>query len=533
MRNIGLDFGTTNSTISYFKERGEVKFPETFIDPDENHSYIPSVIAYREDNQPLIGKNAVGELTSSDICDSYENFKLDLDRDIIPGKNKSATQVMGDYIQNFLERYKRRNGVKELDSVVMTIPVAWRDDEKNKEILERIEGISDKLGGTILRLISEPVAAATYFCHEYKLNKEKNPSGKGYEGLIFVVDYGGGTLDITLCKADNNQGLTILAGEGTGEYGKTSGCAGVAFDEAVVTKLLEDYDFQGIQPGSQRFIRLRRAFEERKIGNSEDITEKMKLYFRYEGKSNQYLFSLGKDDKGNEVKIFCKHLDEAFKQVCEPELKRLLAKVMEDAGEAAYVGRKHFRVQLVGGFSNFVSVENAVREAFNSSTTQDDERFDDPYPQIDRALAISKGAALRANGPDEVYACKYSLGYVVFVKGQSDQWIERRIQVINQGIDIKEVAEPVFSEEWVRIKSGFGRVKVYGYSEKRPEGTCLVSEEAISQLRPNLDGRGKLYQVGFSVNRYQIPTVYFRDKTGKMTPTPLRKLRDVLEDAKR
>ena len=530
MKAIGIDFGTTNSTISFIKETRGVQLLEGFEPYNGRSEYMPSVVAYKEHDDILVGFRAAEELTSGNF-ELYENFKLHLAKNSIPNRTKKATQVMSDYIQGILNLYKQRQGIKEFDGVVMTIPYAWLYKEENHSILERIEKEIKKASESTVHLTCEPEAAAAYFCYEYEHNREINPKGQEYKGHIFVIDYGGGTLDVTLCKARGNQIIEIVDGYGTGEFGKSSGYAGVAFDEAVVLGLMTRYDFQSIQQGGIEFIKLRKEFENKKITNNEIITEAMKRYFNTDKKINRHLFSLGKDDKGKEVQIFCKDLDEAFIKTCSDELMKALATVKEKAGDICN-DRENFRIQLVGGFSNFVSVEIAVREAFGIGAKDADTRLDAiPYPPTDRALAISKGAALIANGWGVVDTCRHSYGYVSYVRGASDEWVEKHIKVIEKGTSLSDVKEPKFADEWVRIKGSYGNVRVYGDSGKsNNEGLlCVILDESTGQLFPNLDGRAKLFQIGFSVNRYQVPSIHTRDSNGAEIMTSMRKLKDSLE----
>lgn len=87
MNVIGFDFGTTNSTISFYNQ--ETKTLDCFQMNAGSTEYIPTVIAY-------IGSDvSIGEIAKKNMTkkgyEAYEHFKLRLGQDahqIIPEKTK-------------------------------------------------------------------------------------------------------------------------------------------------------------------------------------------------------------------------------------------------------------------------------------------------------------------------------------------------------------------------------------------------------------------------------------------------------------
>lgn len=72
----------------------------------------------------------------------------------------------------------------------MTIPEACTTRENIRTILTDI-GLNKEQ----FSFQSEPVSAAAYFCRQWK--KTQNSP---FLGKLLVIDYGGGTLDVTLCE---------------------------------------------------------------------------------------------------------------------------------------------------------------------------------------------------------------------------------------------------------------------------------------------------------------------------------------------
>ncbi len=68
-----------------------------------------------------------------------------------------------------------------------------------------------------MQVISEPAAASAFFAHNFQKS-----TGKPFDGKILLVDYGGGTLDITLSdispskKNTEEQNIEIKVLERTG-----------------------------------------------------------------------------------------------------------------------------------------------------------------------------------------------------------------------------------------------------------------------------------------------------------------------------
>ena len=174
---IGIDFGMTNSTISYYddtkKESSEALI--IFRTDAGSNEYIPTVITYNKNGSVSIGKTAKASLTKHSV-DAYENFKLLLgtnSNEYIEGKNKTPIDVTHDFIGKLLELFisKQRKGTA-IECIVMTVPEIWAGEKSNRITAENIEAIFKKLGHHDIQLISEPLAATAYFCHAYKHDKK-------------------------------------------------------------------------------------------------------------------------------------------------------------------------------------------------------------------------------------------------------------------------------------------------------------------------------------------------------------------------
>jgi molecular chaperone DnaK len=530
MKVIGFDFGTTNSTISYYNE--ESKALDGFRLGASSNDYIPTVISYDKNNEISIGNTAKRNITSKDF-EVYECFKLRLGKNfdkVIEGKTRTPSEVTYDYIKKLLETYKESKRISEIDGIIMTVPEIWFREANNRTSRENIEDMFKKLGyGEIeFQLESEPVAAAAYFCWAYEQpNKETNPEGKKYNGFITVIDYGGGTLDVTLCEVSKDGIIKILDRCGFGEYNETNGCAGVAFDVAVVEKLIRDKKLP-IEKDTPKFIKLRNEFEKGKIEECSNITKYLKSYYKNAANvEGELLFSFDYND--DKIDVFCEDLDQCFNKVNAPRLKESLDQIKQYFSKHNIDSSKqeNFRVLLVGGFSNFFAVEKTVREFFSSTTEAKDRRFEQPFTEINRTLSISRGAALiAAKVKSVVTTCTHDFGYIVVVIGESDRSVDKDVPVIKKGTDIKELVNPVFIKTTVQVRSKSGVLRIY-MDDGRPNNSGRLPielDESVNDLFPNVDDRDNKYQIGFSINKNQIPTIHIKDKQGIVKLTSLNKL---------
>jgi len=182
---IGIDFGTTNTVISFYK-----KNPEIFKDSIKDT--IPTKIFF--DTQISCGNYIPIELDGNSKM-ILSNFKTKLGSGFeFDYNNKTLTDI--DIITIFFNHLKEllvNRFPNTIFNSVLTVPSNFNDNQRTI-----LMSIAKKVGFKVLRLINEPTAAA----FAYGLNNME-------EGKILVVDIGGGTLDMTLLEIDDNFFETI------------------------------------------------------------------------------------------------------------------------------------------------------------------------------------------------------------------------------------------------------------------------------------------------------------------------------------
>lgn len=210
---VGIDFGTTNSLVAYIDRTLR---PEIIIN-ERGARLTPSVVYFKNEKQVL-----VGELAKSHALARPEQTILRVKRKmgtnhryLIFGRQYTPSEI-GGLIFRKLRHYASHFLREEIRQAVVTVP-AYFDDNQRQGVLR-----AASLGGIeVVKLLNEPTAGAlVYGIHE-----------KG-DKRILVLDFGGGTFDITLM--DCREGLFEVIGTG----GSTE-LGGADFDAVLVRWVVE------------------------------------------------------------------------------------------------------------------------------------------------------------------------------------------------------------------------------------------------------------------------------------------------------
>jgi heat shock protein 1/8 len=243
---LGIDFGTTNSCVSFYKKgEGVIVIPN-----EEGKFTTPSTLFLNnESNEILFGDNINSSNTSNFffnlkrlIGKNYNQFKEDLELQKFFKHNKfnkdlnfevqynneqrifSVTDLISIFI-NYLIKYsldflniKRTN---EKIQVVITIPAYYNDYQR-----EIIKSCCENLNLEVLRIINEPTAAALAYAYDNaskpKLDDNASDNCESQSEYVLVIDSGGGTTDLSLVHLDykeqiyevkNVMGDNFLGGE--------------------------------------------------------------------------------------------------------------------------------------------------------------------------------------------------------------------------------------------------------------------------------------------------------------------------------
>ncbi|MDH1008472.1 Hsp70 family protein [Pseudomonas nicosulfuronedens] len=191
-RALGIDFGTSNSTVGWWRPG-----TEPLIALEDDKITLPSVIFFNvEERRPVYGRLALHEYLEGYEGRLMRSLKSLLGSSLL----KSETTVLGsampfkDLLGLFIGELKKRAEAvagREFESVVLGRPVFFVDDDPkaDQEAQDTLVAVAQKLGFKDVSFQYEPLAAA--FDYERSIQREE---------LVLIVDIGGGTSDFSLVR---------------------------------------------------------------------------------------------------------------------------------------------------------------------------------------------------------------------------------------------------------------------------------------------------------------------------------------------
>ena len=498
---IGLDFGTTNSIISYL-DKGELTTYK-YGSPGSQQEYIPSFVAYEEDDIE-IGQAAKITKSNNPNVESYGNFKMQLPEKEFPSNgHKDPIQVTTDYLQQILLEdscsFQQQWG--EIAGLVVSVPEIWQRDISNlgRERLQKI--LRQDLGLPLQQLVSEPVAAAAYYA--WQVN---SGTLQPFTGNLLVCDIGGGTFDISLCRLSGDNKVQVLYFDGEGNKGLEF--AGVAFDRRCVQIAYKTQHGEAIDEDSSKFLSLLNQFEQVKISKHSRIQKLFRNYINSPdvyGEKDAYVFG--------DLKITMAQLWEAFSPIREG-IEKAMNRVKTWSQEN---GENIDRVLPVGGFSQFPFVKYAIAQSLGLQ--EGDSRMDNQFNFTSNAYAIAYGACLIANGyidPEEKYI--HTVGIVVTREGENSESLSAEtvtpeyLTLIPGNTSLSELGEPQFHQQpLVAFEPSF-TIPIWIDPLSRGKRRKMNTPDRITL--PNYSQQAK-YWVGMRVNRSQVAYLVIEEVRSK------------------
>jgi molecular chaperone DnaK len=241
---IGIDLGTTNSCVAIM-EGGQPKV----IENSEGARTTPSIIAYQEDGEILVGAPAKRQAVTNPKNTLYAVKRLigrkfdekEVQKDIgmmpyqivkadnndawiaVRDKKLAPPQISAEVLRKMKKTAEDYLG-EEVTEAVITVPAYFNDAQRQAtKDAGRIAGLDVK------RIINEPTAAALAF----GLDK----TGKG-DRKIAVYDLGGGTFDISIIEiadVDGEMQFEVLSTNGDTFLG------GEDFDQRIIDYIIEEF----------------------------------------------------------------------------------------------------------------------------------------------------------------------------------------------------------------------------------------------------------------------------------------------------
>ncbi|MDY6840962.1 MAG: molecular chaperone DnaK [Pseudomonadota bacterium] len=375
---IGIDLGTTNSCVAIM-DGDKVKV----IENAEGDRTTPSIIAYTDDGETLVGQSAKRQAVTNPnntlyaikrlIGRRFEDDVVQKDIKMVPykiakadngdawvevkGEKMAPPQVSAEVIKKMKKTAEDYLGEKVTEAVI-TVPAYFNDSQRQAtKDAGRIAGLEVK------RIINEPTAAAL----AYGLDK------KSGDRTVAVYDLGGGTFDISIIEiadVDGEHQFEVLATNGDTFLG------GEDFDMKLIEYLADQFkkdsgiDLRGDSLAMQR---LKEAAEKAKIELSSSQQTDVNL---------PYVTADASGPKHMNVKVTRAKLESLVEELVERSLAPCRT-ALKDSG--AKIGEID-EVILVGGQTRMPLVQEKVKEFFGKEARKD----------VNPDEAVAMGAAIQA-----------------------------------------------------------------------------------------------------------------------------------------
>ncbi|UIK00362.1 Hsp70 family protein [Rhizobium leguminosarum] len=193
----GIDFGTTNSLVTLIDEQGR---PIPLVEIETNRPH-PSVLWYRG-SEIVVGRQARRylDVTSEGAPPGFirsPKMALRQDRAIhVDGLVIDPSDAIAEVLKHLVADGTKERGGRAgeiISRAVMTIPVNFGGPQRRA-----LRIAAAKAGIGVVQFVHEPVAALyAYLRSQPDVNRE---IARYQDRTMLVFDWGGGTLDLTLCR---------------------------------------------------------------------------------------------------------------------------------------------------------------------------------------------------------------------------------------------------------------------------------------------------------------------------------------------
>ncbi|HET6215187.1 MAG TPA: Hsp70 family protein, partial [Micromonosporaceae bacterium] len=214
---LGIDFGTSNTVAVVRTPDGRAR--SLIFD---GSPLLPSAVYAEPGGTILVGSDAVSS-SRLDPARFEPNPKRRIDDGtlLLGEREVAVVDAIAAVLGRVVDEWRRTVGGAQ-PSVTLTCPASW--GATRRSVLVEAAG---SLGVPEVRLVAEPVAAATYFAQV--LGREV-PIGS----VVVVHDFGAGTFDASVV-ARTSSGFDVLAVDGRDDIG------GLDLDAAIVAHIEQRY----------------------------------------------------------------------------------------------------------------------------------------------------------------------------------------------------------------------------------------------------------------------------------------------------
>lgn len=365
---VGIDLGTTNSLVAYWKDGAAHLVPNSL-----GETLTPSCVSLDEDGTVLVGLAARQRLqTHPGQSASLFKRHMGSDKEFRLGKRKMRAEELSSLVLRALKEDAEAHLGAPVTEAIISVPAYFSDGQR-----KATRAAAQLAGLHVERLINEPTAAAlAYGLHQ-----------RDSESQFLVFDLGGGTFDVSL--------LELF--EGVMEVRATAGDNFLGGEDFVTEIVRWFFDSTGLPAKARDDAQLMQHLTARAEAAKRHLSEHASAELSVEWKGKLYTGELSTD---------------RYQQLVEPLLARLrgpLERTLRDAGLRASDIQD---VVLAGGATRAPMIRSLVTRMFG--------RFPSAAFNPDEVVAMGAAvmAGLKARDADlrEVVmtdVCPYSLGVEV------------------------------------------------------------------------------------------------------------------------
>ncbi len=353
---IGIDLGTSNSAASVVEAGKPTIIPSAEGTVVGGGKAFPSYVAFDKDNNLLVGEPARRQAITNPE-NTVTTFKRKMgtkEKYTLNGKDYTPQQLSSFILQKIKKDAESFLG-EPIQKAVITVPAYFNDSQR-----QATKDAGAIAGLEVERIINEPTAASLAYGID-KTDKEEK---------IFVFDFGGGTLDVTIMDF----------GEGVFEVKSTSGdteLGGTDMDEILSDYIIEEFKKENsidLKQDSTALQRVKEAAEKAKIELSSTLETDINLPF---------LSADASGPKHLTMKITRAKLEELIK----PIIEKCREPIEQSLKDAKLTPDNITKIILVGGPTRMPIVQKFVEDYVGKKI----ERGVDPMECVAKGAAIQGG----------------------------------------------------------------------------------------------------------------------------------------------
>jgi len=353
-RTIGIDLGTTNSAGAVMKD-GKIRLVPASEGPTPYGKMFPSIVAFREDGEIVVGKNAkTYAYVHPDRTIRWIKRKMGTDYTVDIDGCKYTPQEISALIIKKIKRDAETYLGEKIDKAVISVPAYFNNNQRNatKEAGE-IAGLK------VLRIVSEPTAASL----AYGLDKIRKSL------KIAVLDLGAGTFDVNILQM--NQGIFKVISTSGDTY-----LGGKDMDDRILSHLVDKIEEKygiNLRDDRKNLSKLRDAGEMVKIRLSRKRSTPIKAQL---------------DIDGSKVNLHIVLTRDKLELLIKPELDRLRDPLEQALKDARLEPQDIDKLVLVGGPTRMPVIRKYFKDFFLGL---------EPEEGIDPLGIVAVGASIQAS----------------------------------------------------------------------------------------------------------------------------------------